>query len=366
MKKKLLIVITIILFIAVSYRYRTFIPALYYEYFISYDASSLPKKGGEFVVKTENAGAPNFIKHVIKFAFPEYKIVYSNNRTPNLVIRTVYRDSDVPALEQFSQRVPYISYSPEKSSMKYRRYRVTGFPFFEFISNQPDEDNHIYIPYASYHHADMSFLTSENRKVIPKEDIIKRYNVVHVFRHCVPMREKFFKLLNERMPDVHAPGKCSHNTAKLIGPSIQELIDTYSKYKFVIAIENAKQDGYVTEKIINAYKAGAVPIYWGDSKMVGKYFNKDSYIDLDDFENLEQAADHVQSLGHDPAKMQKILSAPILTKEGETMLKINNNKLGEEAEIFLRNISKKFRKYYMQKIHQKSLWDKLFARKKSI
>ena len=59
-----------------------------------------------------------------------------------------------------------------------------------------------------------------------------------------------------------------------------ELKDLYSKYKFVIAMEHAKVPGYLTEKIINAYEAQSIPIYWGDSNTVEEIFNKESYIDL--------------------------------------------------------------------------------------
>jgi len=43
----------------------------------------------------------------------------------------------------------------------------------------------------------------------------------------------------------------------------EEIIDTYKNYKFVIAMENIQKDGYITEKNINAFYSGAIPIYWG-------------------------------------------------------------------------------------------------------
>ena len=34
-------------------------------------------------------------------------------------------------------------------------------------------------------------------------------------------------------------------------------------YRFVVAFENDAADGYMTEKIVNAMLAGAIPIYAG-------------------------------------------------------------------------------------------------------
>jgi hypothetical protein len=43
----------------------------------------------------------------------------------------------------------------------------------------------------------------------------------------------------------------------------REFIDWLSQYKFYICCENRSHPGYHTEKIMNAYLANCVPIYWG-------------------------------------------------------------------------------------------------------
>lgn len=39
------------------------------------------------------------------------------------------------------------------------------------------------------------------------------------------------------------------------------------QYKFVIACENSSSPGYTTEKIVQAFSAVSVPVYWGDSRI---------------------------------------------------------------------------------------------------
>jgi hypothetical protein len=36
-----------------------------------------------------------------------------------------------------------------------------------------------------------------------------------------------------------------------------------SRYRFALVMENQRQPGYITEKLLDAFAAGAVPIYWG-------------------------------------------------------------------------------------------------------
>jgi hypothetical protein len=53
-----------------------------------------------------------------------------------------------------------------------------------------------------------------------------------------------------------------------------------SEYKFVITMENSREDTYITEKITHGFVCGTVPIYWG-SQRVGDYFNTDRFINVD-------------------------------------------------------------------------------------
>lgn len=57
--------------------------------------------------------------------------------------------------------------------------------------------------------------------------------------------------------------------------------DGMADYMFSIAHENANYSGYFTEKILDCFATGAIPIYWGDPD-IGKVFNMDGIILLDD------------------------------------------------------------------------------------
>ena len=60
-------------------------------------------------------------------------------------------------------------------------------------------------------------------------------------------------------------------------------------------MENTISEGYVTEKILNAFLAGSIPIYYGD-KLAKEIFNPDSFVNITDFESIEHCAEYVSSL----------------------------------------------------------------------
>lgn len=82
------------------------------------------------------------------------------------------------------------------------------------------------------------------------------------------------------------------------------------QFKFVIAIENARHRGYITEKLINPLIAGSIPIYWG-APNVTEIFNKDRLILVDDFPSLDDCINYVLSIENDVGALTKIVSAPI-------------------------------------------------------
>lgn len=60
--------------------------------------------------------------------------------------------------------------------------------------------------------------------------------------------------------------------------------DGLNDYMFSIAHENANYSGYFTEKLLDCFATGTIPIYWGDPD-IGQVFNTDGIIFLtDDFD----------------------------------------------------------------------------------
>ena len=75
-------------------------------------------------------------------------------------------------------------------------------------------------------------------------------------------REKFFDKLNT-YKKVDSGGRHRNN----IGHFVADKHEWLQNYKFNLCFENAIFPGYLTEKLFDAYNAGCVPIYWGDTSL---------------------------------------------------------------------------------------------------
>ena len=79
----------------------------------------------------------------------------------------------------------------------------------------------------------------------------------------------------------------------------------YRPYKFVIAGENSRAPGYVTEKIVSAMLAGAIPVYWG-APDVARHFNPRSFVDA----SRPGFVAEIERLDRDPVAYAAMLAQP--------------------------------------------------------
>ena len=127
-------------------------------------------------------------------------------------------------------------------------------------------------------------------------------------------RKDFFQLLS-RYKEVHSYGKTFHNRdfpAHLLNIQQFEAVqNVYQQYKFVICFENSIAENYITEKILLAYSAGAIPIYCGAPNL-SEYFNTEAVINYDDYGSFEAMVDKVIELDQDDAKYEAFRNQPFL------------------------------------------------------
>jgi len=68
---------------------------------------------------------------------------------------------------------------------------------------------------------------------------------------------------------------------------IDNKIEGLKDYMFSFAIENVKTDYYFTEKLIDCFVTGTVPIYWG-CPSIGNYFNTEGMIIFDTIDEIKE------------------------------------------------------------------------------
>ena len=119
-------------------------------------------------------------------------------------------------------------------------------------------------------------------------------------------RGEFFEALNAYRP-VNSGGRYHNN----IGGPVDDKLAFQQRHKFAIAFENTSHDGYTTEKLIQAFAAQTVPIYWGDPR-VTETFNKDAFINCNDYPDWASVVERVKEIDTNDALWQKMMETPAL------------------------------------------------------
>jgi len=104
------------------------------------------------------------------------------------------------------------------------------------------------------------------------------------------VRNKFANFVEKHIP-VSYGGTFRNNIGGTISGFFNSgaLGDFYKQHRFAIVFENNARDFYITEKLLNGFRAGTLPVYWG-SPNIGKYFHERRVLQLkDDSETSIQA-----------------------------------------------------------------------------
>lgn len=73
-------------------------------------------------------------------------------------------------------------------------------------------------------------------------------------------------------------------------------IEVLKNYRFAICYENIKNiKGYITEKILDCFAAGCVPVYWGASNIT-QYIPKNCFIAREDFPSFDALVAHLKNM----------------------------------------------------------------------
>lgn len=87
--------------------------------------------------------------------------------------------------------------------------------------------------------------------------------------------------------------------------------DFQRRSKFTICFESTAHEGFITEKITDAFFSDTVPIFFG-SPNITEFFNKDAFINVSDYESLDAVVERIKELDQDDEQYLQMLRQPIL------------------------------------------------------
>jgi hypothetical protein len=72
-------------------------------------------------------------------------------------------------------------------------------------------------------------------------------------------------------------------------------LDALKKYKFHVCIENHRNNSYFSEKLIDCFATGTIPLYWGCKKL-DKFFNTKGIIEVDNYFEMKFILKNLDSI----------------------------------------------------------------------
>jgi len=235
-------------------------------------------------------------------------------------------DSPIPPLDN-SNKILRVQYSGESGFRDPVMFHVNCIP-----GNHPDTNEFLTLPHASVYMNWNDINTSEF--IVPRkyESSQSKFCLFSVSNYNAQDRINFYNELT-KYKKVDSCGKFMNNLGYNCPGSLEskEYHEFISQYKFMICFENSSIKNYLTEKLINAYKCGTIPIYWGCTNLED-YVNIDAILYLkpgykDD--DVKALIKEIEILDKDPALYKKKYES-VFFKNGVVPDSFNMEKLNLE------------------------------------
>lgn len=163
---------------------------------------------------------------------------------------------------------------------------------------------------ATYDHVSDDYFYLINKKIDVEAEYAKKLefcSYVQTNPRCEP-RNMFVDMLSKHKT-VNCGGPHKNNIGHILPRELKYKLDFLNKHKFNIAFENGSYPGYVTEKLLNAFYANTIPIYWG-SHTVHRDFNTKAFINFADYSGFDEMIERVKELDSNKNMYLDMLAEP--------------------------------------------------------
>ena len=96
-------------------------------------------------------------------------------------------------------------------------------------------------------------------------------------------------------------------------PLHRSKFDVLGEFRFCLCPENSIYPGYHTEKLVDAWFGGGVPLYSGD-RLLDRDFNPSAVVNYQGFLDMDRFVAHVRHLETDPDAYEAVRSQPLLSR----------------------------------------------------
>jgi len=305
---------------------------------------------------SQNIKNNNSIKKKVKIYFSDFN--YSLYRKMQIMkIKEILREKfDISINRENPDYLFYNVFGCEYLNKKYKNAikiayytenQLVDFNIADYAVGQANLnylDRYLKIPYViGYYNSFNNSKFLLIRKLVLNRLSRKKFcaAVISNYHRNSRFRLKFIYEL-DKYKKVDMGGRYNNNIGK-----IKDKILFLSNYKFSIAMENSEGDGYFSEKIIDSFLAGTIPIYYGNYLM-DEYINPKSYILIRGENDIKDKIEYIKKIDNNVELYKKIMKENILID-----LKFNE-KMEKQKYEFLYNIFEQDK--YQAKRVDKYVW----------
>ena len=161
----------------------------------------------------------------------------------------------------------------------------------------------LFVPYIYTNNFVSTLETKKEIITVPEKDVC-----VIISNPRGKERTDFLNELEKHFKVCYAGGY-KNNVGGTLRPqyNTKEYHTFVNQFKFIISMENSREDTYITEKLINGILSNIIPVYWGSDK-VYDYINKYRFLNLEDLSKTNEIINKMKYLQKNPNDWLKIVN----------------------------------------------------------
>ncbi len=291
---------------------------------------------------------------------PEWMELY-NIAKRHYDVQIVEEDPDYILCDAFDPFYEYVRYPQVRIMVNGENY-VPDFNLVDYsISRYPVQfgDRNFYMPGCVYPIEHWLWLPKMNRDYDLEFVHKKKYfaNFISSHESEYGIRGDFFKKLCQ-YKRVESPGRYLYNMSaegEHVRWDNNSKTDFQRQCKFTLCFESTAHDGFITEKITDAFFAETIPVYYGSGN-IKEIFNEKAFINCADYASFDEVIEKIKELDQDDEKYLEMMRQPIMV-DPEYPQRLLDNMDAYVRGIFDQPLEKAYRRsrVYMPKEYEEKL-----------
>ena len=277
-----------------------------------------PKNQEKKVIKIYGRGMHQRWKTIIEENVKDKYIVEYDRDNPDYLFYTTFSCNFLKSKYNNSIKIAYFAEN-QLPDFRMTDYAISN-SHFNYL------DRHIYAPsiYRNLFYKNVSYDDFKKARKNALNGPKRTKFCATVISNIEGKRINFIEEIN-KYKNIDQGGSYNNN----IGGKVKDKIEFLTLYKFSIAMENSENNGYITEKLMDSFLGGTIPIYYG-GYMADEFFNPKSFILIRGENDLNKKIEYIKLIDNDDELYRSILKEEVLLDKN-----IIEGYAKEQKEFFL-------------------------------